>query len=64
MYLLTSKIAWAFQIEEKPGIVYRDDDYTPTGLSQPNWFDFKLVPRDGREAVVQQVYNSSAWVKV
>lgn len=59
LYLLTSRIAWAFDIKAKPNIMYKDDDYLPRGVTQPQWFDFALLPRNGRGEMVDAAY--SAW---
>jgi hypothetical protein len=64
LYLLTARISWAFDISAKPGVTYRDDDYLPTGLAQPKWFDFKLAARDDRAKYVQEAYQDSEWPRL
>ena len=61
LYLLASRVAWLFEVRAKPGVVYRDDDYTPTGLAQPKWFNFEMNARDGRATTARKMYEESPW---
>ena len=60
LYIQVSMIAWACDIREKQGKKPPSYDYTSGFNVQPKWFDFELLPRKGREMVVQKAFQE-AW---
>lgn len=51
-------IAWACEVREKDGRKPPLYDYTRGFNAQPNWFDFELKGRPGREKVVRERYET------
>ncbi|KIW10225.1 hypothetical protein PV08_11186 [Exophiala spinifera] len=58
LHLLVARIAWAATISPKPGVTVPEYDYTSGFNVQPKPFTFNLEARNGRDAIIQRVWDA------